>query len=62
MMTPGQFIVGTVFCVLILVTGEILGEIKAKEQIINTLLDRIPKDEDLKRKLEELKRLENSVL
>ena len=62
MMTFGEFFVGAVFFVLILVTGEILGEIKAKEQIIITLLERIPKDDDLKRKLEDLKRPENSVL
>ena len=54
-MTPGEFIVGFVFVVLVLVSGELLGELKAKEQVIITLLERIPIDDDLRQKLESLK-------
>ncbi len=62
MLTFGEMLAGVAFTVILMFTGEIMGEVKAKEQIINTLLDRVPKDEDLKRKLEDLKQPENSVL
>jgi len=62
MLTLWEVFVSVVFVVITLIIGEILGEIKAKEQIINTLLERIPNDADLLRRLQDLQKTENSVL